>query len=670
MVLCENALSQNYVQTSPLSNGTDEYYPFRVDYSDARSEISYENINFRADTIFSIGFNIEDRGSSYEHAYQVMYNFEINFRENSGAWQTVYTGNFAPVQGEWNDIFLDIPYIKQFSNDLEVSICFNNCERNPITILGDIVTFFTVIDDVGPGGNPRLGDTYYKRSGTTYSSQNSECTPPTFSTLYYSYDVPWTRFGYGNVNRKTVNVCSSNDSITIFGTSSLLPDLSTIDINNDGLNDFNGPYPFNNGNFISYHYRSRGTQFSNLYWINADYVCQSIGAHLSHIETRVENNFILNNVHSNHDRWIGAYQNCNSSSFSEPSGGWQWTNGNPVSTNYNVNSWRSSAVVIEPNNDNNNEHYAMMYSANNPEAGKWNDQPVTRSARFLMEVEDIYVWSTGDTTKTAELTIANTNSLSNSIIWMERLVEESGRTFKKREYFTFNTVSGPSVSVTSSPSNKVCEGSSILLQATGADNYRWNHGPLTATDSVSPTMPTTYTVVGTDNNGCENTASVSIAVNALPTVAAGSSSPTNEVCIGDSIQIQAVGALTYSWDNGAVLANDSVSPLTNTTYTVIGTDVNGCENTASVSVAVNALPNVQIANASAVCLGNSVSLQANGALSYLWGNNSVASTITVTPTLTQSTYSVTGTDINGCENTDSINVIVNQLPSTGPIFHN
>ena len=82
------------------------------------------------------------------------------------------------------------------------------------------------------------------------------------------------------------------------------------------------------------------------------------------------------------------------------------------------------------------------------------------------------------------------------------------------------------------------------------------------------------------------------------------------------------------------------------------------------------MPNVQIANPSAVCLGNSVSLQANGALSYLWSNSSVGSNITVTPTLTQSTYSVTGTDGNGCKNTDSINVTVNQLPSTGPIFHN
>ena len=48
-----------------------------------------------------------------------------------------------------------------------------------------------------------------------------------------------------------------------------------------------------------------------------------------------------------------------------------------------------------------------------------------------MEVEDIYVWSTGDTTTTAELTIANANLNTSSIIWMERLVEEREELLKK-----------------------------------------------------------------------------------------------------------------------------------------------------------------------------------------------------------------------------------------------
>ena len=48
-----------------------------------------------------------------------------------------------------------------------------------------------------------------------------------------------------------------------------------------------------------------------------------------------------------------------------------------------------------------------------------------------MEVEDIYVWSTGDTTTTAELTIANANLNTSSIIWMERLVDEGEELLKK-----------------------------------------------------------------------------------------------------------------------------------------------------------------------------------------------------------------------------------------------
>ena len=65
-----------------------------------------------------------------------------------------------------------------------------------------------------------------------------------------------------------------------------------------------------------------------------------------------------------------------------------------------------------------------MYAANNSNAGLWNDLGKSSAQRFLMEVEDIYVWSTGDTTTTAELTIASANLNTSSIIWMERLVDE------------------------------------------------------------------------------------------------------------------------------------------------------------------------------------------------------------------------------------------------------
>ena len=55
------------------------------------------------------------------------------------------------------------------------------------------------------------------------------------------------------------------------------------------------------------------------------------------------------------------------------------------------------------------------------------------------------------------------------------------------------------------------------------------------------------------------------------------------VCIGDSSVLNGSGAVSYSWDNGI---SDGVyfSPLFTNTYTVTGTDGNGCENTDQVDV--------------------------------------------------------------------------------------
>tara|TARA_B100001057_G_scaffold120680_1_gene119357 strand:+ start:44056 stop:46908 length:2853 start_codon:yes stop_codon:yes gene_type:complete len=500
VIFCDKAISQNHTQTSQIADGGSSiYFPFRVDYEDAHSEISYQNVSFLADTIFSIGFDIEDRGSFYDYRYQVMYDLEIKFREASSAWQTVYSGNFAPIQGVWNDIFLDIPYLKQASNSLEVSICFNNCEFNTFS-------FSTLLDDLSQLG--QLGSTFYERSdGGSYASQNNECISS--PTSFFQSEVPFTRFGYENVSRKTIEVCSNADSITLIGTSSTLPFSQLRDIDNDGINDFSSPVAYTDINYTTYHYRSRGSVFGSLNWINADYVCQSIGAHLSHIETTAENDFILNNVQSaNRNRWIGAYQNCNSISFSEPSGGWEWTNGKPVS----VNRWN----LGEPNNSG-DENYASMYAANSSNAGLWNDLGKSSAQRFLMEVEDIYVWSTGDTTTTAELTIASANLNTSSIIWMERLVDEGGKTFKKREYFKIVLNQSPSLALSSS-TNAACPGDTILVSASSAtaNLFDWNYGQINpisgmiTSQNINIDDTLTISVTASDINNCQTTDSIII----------------------------------------------------------------------------------------------------------------------------------------------------------------
>ena len=163
----------------------------------------------------------------------------------------------------------------------------------------------------------------------------------------------------------------------------------------------------------------------------------------------------------------------------------------------------------------------------------------------------------------------------------------------------------------------------------------------------------TYTVTGTDANGCVNTATVDVTVNALPTVTI---SGETVFCEGGSTTLTATGATTYTW------GNETTAELTVTeagTYTVTGTDANGCENTASVEVTVNALPTITISGETAFCEGGNTVLTASGATTYTWGDETTAE-LTVNAA---GTYTVTGTDDNGCVNTASVEVTVNTLPT-------
>jgi hypothetical protein len=207
-------------------------------------------------------------------------------------------------------------------------------------------------------------------------------------------------------------------------------------------------------------------------------------------------------------------------------------------------------------------------------------------------------------------------------------------------------------------STAVCDGSPVTLSGSGATSYTWT-GSVTDNVAFTPVATDTYTVTGTDGNGCENTDVVTVTVNALPTVSANST--TTPVCEGDSVTLTGGGAVSYTW-TGNVTDNVPFSATATDTYTVTGTDANGCTNTASVTVLVNAAPNV-VGNASstAVCAGSSVTLFGSGATSYTW-TNSVTDNVAFTPVSTN-TYTVTGTDANGCTESDEITVTVNALPN-------
>ena len=214
------------------------------------------------------------------------------------------------------------------------------------------------------------------------------------------------------------------------------------------------------------------------------------------------------------------------------------------------------------------------------------------------------------------------------------------------------TVAGPTIA---------CLGGTINLTANGANTYSWNNGAITSTIAVSPSVNTTYSVIGTSSAGCTGTVSQIITVSANPTVAI--TGGTAAVCAGSAINLTASGANTYSWSNGAATSTIAPTPTANASYTVVGTNTAGCTNSAVKAVTVTAAPSVSVAGASTICIGQTTILTASGADTYSWNTGSTSSSIAVTPTTT-ATYTAYGTStVTGCTGNITTNVVVS--PCTG-----
>ena len=205
-----------------------------------------------------------------------------------------------------------------------------------------------------------------------------------------------------------------------------------------------------------------------------------------------------------------------------------------------------------------------------------------------------YVWNTGATTSTVSVSPASTTNYT---------VTGTTSGCNNSKVVTVNVNVTPTVAANNAT---VCSGTSANLTASGATSYVWNTGATTSTISVSPTSTTNYTVSGT-SNGCTGTKVVSVIVNALPNVAVSSTT----ICAGSTGTLSASGASTYTWNTGATTSTISVSPTSNTNYTVVGTTA-GCVNSKVVSVTVNPLPVVNLAAIAGPLCVNSASVTLSG----------------------------------------------------------
>jgi len=206
--------------------------------------------------------------------------------------------------------------------------------------------------------------------------------------------------------------------------------------------------------------------------------------------------------------------------------------------------------------------------------------------------------------------------------------------------------------------SEICLGESFTLDAEGAGAITWDGGVINGEPFTPETAGDfTYTATSDDDGDCGSI--VEIIVNELPDVTV--SADETEICFGDEITFTAGGADSYNWDPVDIEDGVAYMPTESgdLTYTVTGIDATTtCENEATIDITVNALPEV-VANASpeVLCDGEELTLTGSGATIYTW-DMGVDDGVAFTPSVGTETYTVTGTDDNGCVNTASVEVTV------------
>ncbi|MCW3103351.1 MAG: hypothetical protein JWO09_1791 [Bacteroidetes bacterium] len=203
----------------------------------------------------------------------------------------------------------------------------------------------------------------------------------------------------------------------------------------------------------------------------------------------------------------------------------------------------------------------------------------------------------------------------------------------------------------------VCSGTAYTLDAQNAGStYVWNTAATTQT--VSTTTAGLYYVDITTAAGCSARDSMSLVINAPPIVNLGADVA---FCTGDSILLDAANTgFMFMWSDSTT--NQTITTSTGGNYFVTVTNpMTTCFASDSILVTVNPLPVINLGIDSAICMGDSLVLDAgNPGATYSWSDASTNQTLTVN---SAATYFVFVSDpVTSCYSSDTITITQNTLP--------
>ena len=203
----------------------------------------------------------------------------------------------------------------------------------------------------------------------------------------------------------------------------------------------------------------------------------------------------------------------------------------------------------------------------------------------------------------------------------------------------------------------VCAASSIALNATSNATLTWSGGVV---NNQFFTVNTTnaYVATATTAQGCVAKDTVVVTVQSAPSLNAGND---QNVCLGNSVILNAVSNGTIIWNNG-ITNNQAFTPSSSNYYVATATNAVGCAAKDTVYIGVSAYPNATIVAAqTTICNNGNTTITANGGDTYVWNNGDTSSTTTI---YQAGNYFVIATNQYGCSDTSNMITIVQKaMPS-------
>jgi len=225
--------------------------------------------------------------------------------------------------------------------------------------------------------------------------------------------------------------------------------------------------------------------------------------------------------------------------------------------------------------------------------------------------------------------------------------------------------------ISAGPDTTICLKDAAQLIGSGGVSYKWSPpNALTcvdcATPMASPQNTFTYTVIGTDGNGCSDTDAVTVYIK---TKTDSEVDPGGEICDGEAFLMKAYGANSYEWTpaeslNESDIAEPTAKPSKTTKYMVVAREGSCTPDTGFVDVNVHPRPSITASGSTTIIAGGEAQLQSSGERidRFLWNHRETLSCDDCPSPMAKPTrttyYTVTAFTDYGCQDSSHVTITV------------